>query len=132
MIGISMDAARKTILIIDDEPDTLVYFTCLLEDHGFNVITAEDAAEGLKKALSHLPDLITLDLSMPEKSGILFYREIKENAASKDIPVIIISGVSEDLQPFLSSADRIPLPEAFLSKPIIPDELLETISRLIR
>ena len=96
-------AAKKTILIIDDEPDTLTYFSSLLQDEGFETMIAEDGEQGLKKVAEKIPDLITLDITMPETSGVRCYRELRENDAYKKIPVIMITGVSEKFQDFISS-----------------------------
>ena len=70
---------KKKILIIDDEPDTLVYFSSLLEDSGYITVTAENGDEGLKKLQDDNFDLITLDVTMPEMSGVKCYRNIREN-----------------------------------------------------
>ena len=66
----------KKILIIDDEPDTLVFLGTLLKKNGYEVCEASDGVEGMKKVLSDQPDLVCLDLLMPEKTGIKMYREM--------------------------------------------------------
>lgn len=113
----------KTVLIIDDEPDTCTYFAAVLEDHGFSTLTAYDGEDGLRKLAEALPDLVTLDISMPEKSGVGLYRALKMHPAWKRIPVIIITGVAEDFQGFISSRKQVPPPEGYLSKPIDPEQL---------
>jgi CheY-like chemotaxis protein len=120
----------KTILIIDDEPDVLTYLSTLLEDHGYSTILAKDGEEGLAKLKASLPDLITLDVSMPEKSGVKLYREIKEDSRWKKIPIIIVTGVSGDFQKFISTRRQVPPPEGYLSKPINQEEILELIRKL--
>ena len=122
-----MTDVKKTILIIDDEPDTRTYFTSILEDNGYNTITAINGEEGLSTIKEAHPDLITLDISMPEKSGIKLYREIKENEASKNIPVIIITGISDDFHKFISTRKQVPPPEGYISKPIDPEQFLEMV-----
>ncbi len=121
---------RKTVLIIDDEPDTCTYFAALLEDHGFSTLTAYDGEEGLKKFADRLPDLVTLDISMPEKSGVKLYREIKGNPQWRRTPVIIITGVAQDFKGFISSRKQVPPPEGYLSKPVDPGELVKLAKRL--
>jgi len=123
-------AKHKTVLIIDDEPDTCTYFAAVLEDHGFSTLTAYDGEEGLRKLADNLPDLVTLDISMPEKSGVKLYREIKEDPQWKRIPVIIITGVAEDFRGFISSRKQVPPPEGYLTKPIDPEKLLELAEKL--
>ncbi|MBU0519924.1 response regulator [bacterium] len=121
---------QKTILIIDDEPDTQTYFASVLEDNGYKVIIAGDGRDGLAKIKESMPSLITLDISMPEKSGVGLYRELRASEAFAKIPVIIITGVSDDFRQFISTRSQVPPPEGYLSKPIDPDELLSLVSQL--
>lgn len=129
---------KKKILVIDDEPDVTTYLVSLFEDNGFAVSSAADGEEGLKKAKAEKPDLITLDISMPEKSGVRFYREIKEDPNLKDVPIVIVTGVEstydggsgQDFQRFLSTRKRVPPPDAFIQKPVEEDELLGTVKKL--
>jgi len=60
----------KTILVVDDEPDVVAYLRTFLEDHGFYVVFAENGRTGFEKAKTENPDLITLDITMPEESGV--------------------------------------------------------------
>ena len=98
----------KTILIVDDEPDVCTYICTLLEDHGYTTISAKDGEEALGKLQAVSPALITLDISMPEKSGVRLYREIKEDPRWKKIPIIIITGISDDFQKFISTRRQVP------------------------
>ena len=125
-----MADAKKTVLIIDDEPDTLTYFASLLEDNGYEIVTAIDGEEGLSKLRASIPDLVTLDISMPEKSGVKMFREMKDSDRWKDIPVIIITGISEDFRRFISTRKQVPPPDGYLSKPIDKEELLKMVSKL--
>ena len=120
----------KTVLIIDDEPDTRVYFSSILEDNGYKTIPAETGAEGIKRLNEQKPDLITLDVSMPEMSGVKFYRTIRANEEWKSIPIIIITGVSDDFKNFISSRSKVPPPEGYLSKPVEADDLLKMVGEL--
>ncbi|RJP75710.1 MAG: response regulator [Candidatus Zixiibacteriota bacterium] len=121
---------KKRVLVIDDEPDTQTYFSSLLEDHGYAVTVAKDGAEGLTMVNQQVPDLITLDISMPETSGVRFYRDLKESPQWKGIPVIIITGISEDFRSFISSRKQVPPPEGYLAKPVDPQELVALVNRL--
>lgn len=123
-------AGPKTILVVDDEPDVLTYLSTLLEDHGYATTLAKDGEEALARLKANAPALITLDISMPEKSGVKLYREIKEDPRWNKIPVIIVTGVSEDFQKFISTRRQVPPPEGYLSKPINQEEILELISKL--
>ena len=125
-----MSEARKTVLIIDDEPDTCTYFSSILQDNGYNTVIARDGEEGLTKLKEATPDLVTLDVSMPEKSGVRLYRDIKESEQWANLPVIIVTGVSEDFQKFISTRSQVPPPEGYIPKPIDPDKFLEMVKEL--
>ena len=125
-------ASPKRILIIDDEQDIRTYLSTLFEDQGFQTILANDGEEAMQKIQAEPPDLITLDVSMPEKSGVKFFREVKMNDRWKQIPVIIVTGVSEDFKGFISSRHQIPAPEGFVAKPISPEEILTLVRTLTK
>ncbi len=122
-------AGHKKILIVDDEQDIRTYLSTLLEDNGYDTILAKDGEEAFRQVEASAPDLITLDISMPEKSGIKFYRDMKGNDRWKGIPIVIVTGVSEDFKKFISSRHQVPPPEGYLSKPINPEEILELVKR---
>jgi CheY-like chemotaxis protein len=128
---------RKKILVLDDEPNVVAYLETLLQDNGYETVSAGDGREGMEKARSEKPDLITLDISMPEESGIRFYRELKEDPELADIRVVIVTGVTgygykpEDFQKFISSRKKIPPPDGFVPKPIERDELLKEVTTLL-
>ncbi len=121
----------KTILVVDDEPDTRTYLTTVLEDNGFATVAAADGNEALKKVEESRPDLIALDISMPEKSGVAVYRTLKQDDGLKSIPVIIITGVSDDFEKFISSRRQVPPPEGYISKPVDVEELLGKVNELL-
>ena len=120
----------KKILIVDDEEDIRLYLSTLLGDQGYETVLAKDGGEAWKQVEANSPDLITLDISMPEKSGIKFYREMKADERWKKIPVIIVTGVSEDMRKFLSSRHQIPPPDGYVPKPIQQEEILALIDKL--
>jgi CheY-like chemotaxis protein len=124
-------ADKKTILVIDDEPDVLTYLSTLLEDNGYATVTAKDGAEASEKVKAAPPDLITLDITMPEKSGVRFYRDMKESDEWKGIPIIIVTGISGDFERFISTRRQVPPPEGFIAKPVDANELLAMVKKLI-
>jgi CheY-like chemotaxis protein len=124
-------ADPKRILVIDDEPDVRTFFTTMLEDAGHETAMAKNGQEALEKVKNQRPDLITLDISMPEKSGVRFYRDMKENVEYKDIPIIIITGLSEDFEQFISNRRQVPPPEGYLPKPVDQQEFLEMVAKLL-
>jgi len=121
---------KKTVLVIDDEPDTRVFITTLLEDNGYETVTASDGMEGLEKVKAGAPDLITLDITMPEKSGAGFYKEMRQTEEWKGIPIIIVTGISNDFEKFISTRRKVPPPEGYVTKPIDQAKLLELAAKL--
>ena len=114
----------KTILVVEDEPDTLTYLSALLGDAGYNTVEAEDGDQALEKVRAGRPDLITLDITMPNKSGVRFYRDMKESNQWKDIPIIIVTGISSEFEKFISTRQQVPPPEGYVSKPIDKEQML--------
>ncbi len=124
--------AGRTILIVDDEPDVVAYLTTLLEDNGYQTITAKDGKEAVEIAKKQKPALISLDISMPEESGVKAYRELQDAAETKDIPVIIVTGISADFERFIRSRKQVDPPEAYFEKPIEPEKYLEKVAELLK
>lgn len=121
---------KKTVLIVDDEPDVVTFISTLLEDNGYSTVTAQNGDEALARLKEARPDVITLDISMPEKSGVRLYRDMKENDEWKDIPIVIVTGISGDFERFISTRSQVPPPEGYISKPIEEKEILELIKKL--
>ena len=121
----------KKILVVDDEPDVVTYLTTLLEDAGYSTVSASNGEEGLEKVRGESPDLVTLDISMPEKSGVRLYTEIKNDDALKSIPVIVVTGIQGEIEKFLSTRRQVPPPDDFVAKPIDREALVEKVKKLI-
>jgi putative two-component system response regulator len=117
------------ILVVDDNPDTMVLMKELLETHGYDVVTVPDAAEAELEVRRLAPDLILSDVVMPGKSGYEFCRELKENSATRLIPFVLITGLSDredKLRGIESGADD------FLNKPIFSEELFARVKSLLK
>jgi len=131
------DSNEKKILIIDDEKSIRTYLETLLQDNGYATVTAADGIEGMGKVVSEKPDLVALDISMPEQSGVRCYREIKENSDTAALPVIIVTGVTgwggkpEEFQKFISSRKQVPPPDGFIAKPIDQVEFLAAVAKVL-
>jgi CheY-like chemotaxis protein len=126
------DVTRKrTILVVDDEPDVVTFLTTLLQDHGYETSSAATGAEAMQRIRAARPDLVTLDITMPEQSGVKTYRQIKENPALATIPVVIVTGVTDDFKGFISSRKQVPPPDGYVSKPIVEQTFLELIRKLL-
>jgi Fe-S oxidoreductase len=127
-------AERKTlenykILVVDDEPDILLFYSTLLEDNGAQVIQASDGETALKLARSEKPDLITLDLSMPGTDGGQVFETLRKDPELGQIRVCIITGKPE-LRRLIY--DRpVPPPEGFLDKPVDDATLLLNVRKIL-
>ena len=133
------DAQKQNrILIIDDEPDTVAYLETLLQDNGYVTLSAGDGEEGMVKMKAEHPDLVLLDMSMPQKSGMRFYREMKADSELMRIPVIVVTGVTghggdkQALKRFMDTRKSIPAPDGFVPKPIDRNALLKKVEELLR
>lgn len=122
---------KRKIIVIDDEPDIVTFLTTLLDDNGYETISAQDGQEGLDKTRAERPDLVLLDITMPEKSGVRYYRELKEDPDLGNIPVVIVTGVTKDFEKFISTRRQVPPPEGYISKPVDRQELLDTIAKIL-
>ncbi len=117
----------KTVLVVDDEEDVREYLAMALEDAGFNVEQASNGNEALESIGKKAPDFISLDLVMPEKSGIKLLHELRRNKEWKRIPFVIVTAHAEDdlgkgdLQEILSQK-TFSGPKIYLEKPVKPDQ----------
>ncbi|MCL5124656.1 MAG: response regulator [Deltaproteobacteria bacterium] len=127
--------ARK-ILVIDDEPDMVTFLSTLLEDNGYEILTAVDGDEGLHKVKTERPDLVSLDLLMPNKTGIKMFRELRKDPDISNIPVVMVTGFATDDAPNMDfkkwiNERSIRPPEAYIEKPVDTVNLLNEIKRIL-
>ena len=114
----------KKIMIVDDDPIVVKYLKALFDDNGYETRVAYDGTEAEDIIQQTKPDLITLDLEMPKEWGPRFYRKIRKNKDFKDIPVIVISGLSN---PKHAIKDAV----AVIRKPFDEDKLLDLVKRTL-
>jgi CheY-like chemotaxis protein len=126
-----MPSAKK-ILIIDDERDMQIYLKTLFRREGYETAVAENGERGLSLADSFRPDLITLDLLMPKKSGVTTYEGLRQAPQTRKIPVIVISGLSKREEMFLGDARDLPPPEAVMDKPIDRELFMKTVRQILK
>lgn len=128
--SIATGAPMKKIALIDDEQDVLTYLGTVLDDNGFAVSSAQSCREGLELLRGEPPDLICLDLLLPDASGLSLYRSVRADQQLADVPVLLISGLAleTDLDELLAG---LPPPEATLEKPVDVEQLLAIVSRLL-
>ena len=86
---------RATVLVVDDDPDTVETMRDILEEEGHLVLSARDGREGLDMALRYVPDLILLDLEMPVMDGRAFLAAVSKLPALADVTVVVLSGTSD-------------------------------------
>ena len=110
----------KKILVVDDDSHIREYIENVLRDNGYETCSAGDGAQGIEVLKREKPDLITLDLEMPEEWGPRFYRKMSQLDEFKDTPVIVISGLS-GIHLAIKRA------VATLNKPFEPEKLLEIV-----
>jgi DNA-binding response OmpR family regulator len=123
---------KRKILIIDDEEDVRTYLNSLLTNNGYLTRVAENGEDGFRQLTDFSPDLILLDIIMPNQSGVGFYRKIKKNELYKDIPVIILSAVTQYKDFFSHEHASAPRPQEFVEKPFSPQELLAKIAHHLK
>jgi CheY-like chemotaxis protein len=129
---------QNKILIVDDDPDIVLFLTTLLTDHGYETDDAPNGEVALEKISENPPSLILLDLMMPKKSGIALLSELRKDEKSKDIPIIMVTGVSAetgiDLESFLKGSGKeadLPTPAGYVEKPVEPEKLLTMIQEVL-
>jgi len=133
----AMSETKKRILVVDDEPDVVTYLETVLNDNGYDTVSADNGRTAMEKVLEARPDLVTLDISMPEASGARFYKEMRQAPDLIAIPIVIITAITGlDGDPyaykkFLDGLRTVPHPEGFLPKPIEREELLKVVKKLL-
>ncbi len=121
---------NKKILIVEDEPDVVdLLMMQLRKAGGFTIITAEDGAEGLKKARSETPALIVLDLMLPRMSGLEVCKILKTDTSTSHIPIVMLTAKAEEVDRIVGlefGADD------YVTKPFSPREMLLRIRAILR
>ncbi len=121
-------AQRKKVLIVEDNELNMKLFHDLLEVHGYETLQTRDGREALELARQHRPDLILMDIQLPEVSGLDVTRWIKADESLKQIPVIAVTAfaMKGDEEKIRSGGC-----EAYIAKPISVTNFLETIERVL-
>lgn len=119
---------RRTVLVVDDAPDMREIYGSYLGHHGFGVFTAPDGHEAVELALAHRPDVIVMDLAMPRLNGITAVHRLKQDARTRRIPVIILTGYAfRAIQQGALEAGA----DVFLTKPCLPEDLEQHVRALL-
>ncbi|RUT11059.1 hypothetical protein DSM107010_36930 [Chroococcidiopsis cubana SAG 39.79] len=120
------DNSHPLVLAVNDYADNLEFLTCLLETVGCDSIAAYHGRGAIEMAQQHQPDLILLDIMMPELDGMEVLKRLRKNPQTREIPVIAVTGMNENREYFLSAGF-----DDWLGKPIEFEELEEVIRRYI-
>ena len=129
--------AENHVLIVEDDPDYAALLRSILRGAGYSVAMAHTCEDALSQVRKARPDVITLDIQMPRKSGAFFYWKLKAQERFRDVPVVVVTGLTHDkemeriVRSLLERPD-VPHPEAYLEKPIDGPELLKTIQDVLQ
>ncbi len=124
-----MENSAVKILLVDDEPDILEVIGYNLSNEGYQVITADNGKEGLKKAKKHQPQLIILDVMMPEMDGIETCERIRKEASLKNSIITFLTARGED---YSQVAGLDAGADDYITKPIRPKLLVSKVKALLR
>jgi DNA-binding response OmpR family regulator len=125
---------RAKILLIDDDPDFVEATKVVLESRPYEIITALGGEEGLKKAREEKPDLVLLDVIMPDIDGFQVCQQLKKDLQLSQIPVIMITSFSEKYrETSIGMSQGLSLEaEDFVDKPVAPAELLIRVEKWLK
>jgi two-component system cell cycle response regulator DivK len=122
------NGSAKTVMVVEDNDLNMKLFHDLLEAHGYNILQTKDGMEALKLAREHRPDLILMDIQLPEVSGLEVTKWIKEDDALKSIPVVAVTA-------FAMKGDEEKIREggceAYIAKPISVTSFLQTVAHFL-
>jgi CheY-like chemotaxis protein len=127
-VEIEETTAVKTVLVVDDMSDNLILISLSLQDMGYRVVTASNGADALNVAKLARPDLILMDIAMPQQDGLAATRRIREEAELQSVPVIALTAFDTD--GFRQAAFDAGF-DGYLTKPIDFDRLRSLMSRLL-
>ena len=134
---VNKSVAKKHVLVVDDEPDFAALLRSILLKAGYTVAMAYTCEDALLQVRKTRPDLITLDIHMPRKSGVFFYRKLKADKKFLDVPVVVVTALTrndkemENIIHSLLEPDNLPHPAAYLEKPVDGPRLLEAIQEAL-
>jgi len=124
-----MANTAKRVVYIEDEPEMIDLVRLILGRKGFEVLGANGGREGLSMVQRDLPDLVLLDLMMPDMDGWDVYQQMKADEATRNIPVIVITAKDQSIDKVLGL--HIAKVDDYLSKPFSPQELLDSIEKVM-
>jgi two-component system response regulator VicR len=124
-----MAEEKKKVLCIEDEEEMIDLIKLILERKGFEVLGAVGGKEGLEVVRREMPDLILLDLMMPEVDGWEVFRQMRADEQLKDIPVIVVTAKAQSIDKVLGL--HIAKVDDYVTKPFGPQELLKSVNKVL-
>jgi DNA-binding response OmpR family regulator len=124
-----MATEAKRVVCIEDEPEMIDLVRLILGRKGFQVIGANGGIEGLETVRREEPDLVLLDLMMPDMDGWEVYQQMKADDALRDIPVVVVTAKAQSIDKVLGL--HIAKVDDYITKPFGPQELLESVEKII-
>jgi DNA-binding response OmpR family regulator len=123
------DNTTKRILCVEDDPEMIDLMRLILSRRGFEVKGAAGGTEGLRLVRQELPDLVLLDLMMPDMDGWEVYQQMKADEKTRNIPVIVVTAKAQNIDRVL--AMHIAKVDDYITKPFSPQELLVSVERVL-
>jgi two-component system response regulator VicR len=124
-----MAEEEKRLVCIEDEPEMIDLVRLILSRKGFTVIGANGGVEGLEIVRRERPDLILLDLMMPDMDGWEVYQQIKADEELREIPVVVVTAKAQSIDKVLGL--HIAKVDDYITKPFGPQELLESVEKIL-
>ena len=124
-----MARVAKRVVCVEDEPEMIDLVRLILGRKGYEVIGANGGIEGLETVRRERPDLVLLDLMMPDMDGWEVYQQIKADPGLRDIPVIVVTAKAQSIDKVLGL--HIAKVDDYITKPFGPQELLESVDKIL-
>jgi DNA-binding response OmpR family regulator len=124
-----MGVTKQRVVCVEDEPEMIDLYRLILSRRGFEVIGANGGREGLEVIRTHNPDLVLLDLMMPDMDGWEVYKQLKADKHTNDIPVIVVTAKAQSIDKVLGL--HIAQVDDYISKPFSPQELLDSVEKVL-
>ncbi len=123
------DVMRKKILIVEDNSELLELMRLALKQAGFRTATASNGVDALRAARDLAPDVVVLDLVLPELDGFAVCERLRKDACTASVPIIVLTGLSSE---FARLASLEAGANEYVTKPVSPEALVSTIKQLLR
>lgn len=120
---------KKKIVYIEDEPEMIDLVRLILGRKGYEVLGANSGREGMQVVLAEQPDLVLLDLMMPDMDGWDVYHQLRADERTRSLPVIVITARSQNIDRVLGL--EIAKVDDYISKPFTPQELLDSVTKVL-